>query len=59
MSDDDLLLMRRTKLAMVFQHFGLMPHRSVVDNVSWGLELNGLDRRTRRERATEVLEAVG
>lgn len=59
MSDEELLQMRRSKLAMVFQHFGLMPHRSVIDNVSWGLELGGVDRRTRRERAAEALEAVG
>lgn len=59
MSDEELLQMRRTKLAMVFQHFGLMPHRSVVDNVTWGLELAGVDRRTRRDRAVEALEAVG
>lgn len=59
MSDEELLQMRRTKLAMVFQHFGLMPHRRVIDNVSWGLELAGVDRRKRRERAEEALEAVG
>ena len=59
MDDDGLLDMRRTKLAMVFQHFGLMPHRNVIDNVSWGLELSGVDRRTRRQRAVESIEAVG
>ncbi len=59
MDEDELLQMRRTRLAMVFQHFGLMPHRSVIDNVSWGLELSGMDRRRRRERAVEALEAVG
>ena len=59
MSDEELLQMRRSKLAMVFQHFGLMPHRSVVDNVSWGLELGGVGRRRRRARALEALEAVG
>ncbi len=59
MGEDELLQMRRTKLAMVFQHFGLMPHRRVIDNVSWGLELAGVDRRKRRDRAEEALEAVG
>lgn len=59
MSDEELLQMRRSKLAMVFQHFGLMPHRRVIDNVSWGLELAGVDRRRRRERAEEAIEAVG
>ena len=57
--DAGLLQMRRSKLAMVFQHFGLMPHRSVIDNVSWGLELSGVGRRARLERASEALEAVG
>ena len=59
MDDEGLLQMRRSKLAMVFQHFGLMPHRSVIDNVTWGLELAGVGRRKRRERASEALEAVG
>ncbi len=59
MDDAGLLQMRRSKLAMVFQHFGLMPHRSVIDNVSWGLELSGVGRRARLERASEALEAVG
>ncbi len=59
MDDLELLQLRRSKLAMVFQHFGLMPHRNVIDNVSWGLELSGVDRRTRRERAVESIEAVG
>ncbi len=59
MDDDELLQMRRTKLAMVFQHFGLMPHRSVIDNVAWGLELGGVDKNTRHQRAANALEAVG
>ena len=59
MDDPELLQLRRSKLAMVFQHFGLMPHRSVIDNVSWGLELSGVGRRARRARAAEALEAVG
>ena len=59
MDDPELLQLRRSKLAMVFQHFGLMPHRSVIDNVSWGLELSGVGRRARRARAAEALETVG
>ena len=59
MDDLELLQLRRSKLAMVFQHFGLMPHRSVIDNVSWGLELSGVGRRARRARAAEALETVG
>ena len=50
---------RRTEISMVFQHFGLMPHRNVLDNVCWGLEVNGVERRRRRDRAEEALAAVG
>ncbi|MDO8751652.1 MAG: glycine betaine/L-proline ABC transporter ATP-binding protein [Dehalococcoidia bacterium] len=49
---------RRRKAGMVFQRFGLMPHRCVLDNVAWGLEIQGVDRRTRERRAHELLETV-
>ena len=55
----DLRQVRRTEISMVFQHFGLMPHRNVLDNVCWGLEVNGVERRRRRDRAEEALAAVG
>ena len=51
--------LRRTKMAMVFQHFGLFPHRTVVDNVAYGLEVQGMDRRERQKRARELLDTVG
>ena len=41
MSDRDLLETRRRKVSMVFQHFGLLPHRKVVDNIAFGLEVRG------------------
>ena len=44
---------------MVFQHFGLLPHRRVIDNVAFGLEIRGEPRRARRERAAEMLSLVG
>ncbi len=51
--------MRRRKFSMVFQHFGLLPHRRVVDNVAFGLEIRGIGRAERVKRANEVIELVG
>jgi glycine betaine/proline transport system ATP-binding protein len=51
--------LRRHQIAMVFQHFGLFPHRRVLDNVAYGLEVQGLPRAQRHQRASEVLERVG
>jgi glycine betaine/proline transport system ATP-binding protein len=50
---------RRHKVSMVFQQFGLFPHRRVVDNVAFGLEIQGVPRATRRARAEELLAVVG
>ena len=54
-----LIDLRRNKTAMVFQHFGLIPHLKVIDNVAWGLEIRGMDKASRYERAVDVLEKVG
>lgn len=51
--------LRRHRAAMVFQHFGLLPHRTVLDNVAYGLEIQGVGRAERRERAGEVVAKVG
>ncbi len=51
--------LRRHKFSMVFQNFGLLPHRRVVDNVAYGLEVRGAGRAERRRRAGEVIELVG
>ncbi len=59
MNDKDLTEFRRHKIAMVFQHYGLMPHRNVLDNAAWGLEVQGLDKSTRYSRTREVLDLVG
>ena len=55
----ELTQFRRQKVAMVFQHFGLLPHRKIIDNAAWGLEVQGVDKNTRHERAREMLELVG
>ncbi|MFE3163477.1 glycine betaine/L-proline ABC transporter ATP-binding protein [Streptomyces sp. NPDC059224] len=54
-----LRALRRHRAAMVFQHFGLLPHRSVLDNVAYGLEIQGVARSERRRRAQEVVAKVG
>jgi glycine betaine/proline transport system ATP-binding protein len=59
MSESDLLETRRRKVSMVFQHFGLLPHRRVIDNVGYGLEVRGDDKATRRGRAKEMIDLVG
>jgi glycine betaine/proline transport system ATP-binding protein len=51
--------LRRHRLSMVFQHFGLLPHRRVIDNVGFGLEVRGEGRKERRARANEMLSLVG
>ena len=50
---------RRSKIAMVFQNFGLLPHKNVLDNAAYGLEVKGIDKQQRHELAREVLVKVG
>ncbi|KIC14536.1 MULTISPECIES: quaternary amine ABC transporter ATP-binding protein [unclassified Leisingera] len=59
MSEKELIDLRRNKMGMVFQSFGLLPHRTVLDNVAFPLEMRGQDRHARRARALEVIELVG
>jgi len=51
--------LRRTRAAMVFQNFGLLPHRTVLDNIAYGLEIQGMGKAERRTRAAEMVEKVG
>ena len=55
----ELLQFRREKMAMVFQHYSLLPHRRVLDNVAYGLEVQGMDRVSRYELAARAIETVG
>ena len=58
-SEKRLIELRRHKLGMVFQHFGLFPHMSVADNVGFPLKMQGAGKAERRKRAMEVIELVG
>ncbi|MEW9510618.1 MULTISPECIES: quaternary amine ABC transporter ATP-binding protein [Streptomyces] len=55
----ELRQVRSTKISMVFQHFALFPHRSVLDNAAYGLEVQGVPKAERIERATEALQLTG
>jgi glycine betaine/proline transport system ATP-binding protein len=57
--EKELIELRRSKMGMVFQSFGLLPHRTVLENVAFPLEMRGQDKHTRRERALEVVKLVG
>ena len=57
--EKELIELRRSKMGMVFQSFGLLPHRTVLDNVAFPLEMRGQDKHERRERALEVIKLVG
>ncbi|GAA4044771.1 glycine betaine/L-proline ABC transporter ATP-binding protein [Arthrobacter methylotrophus] len=55
----ELRELRRRKMSMVFQHFGLLPHRTVLDNVSYGLQIRGATKNERYARSREIIELVG
>ncbi len=59
MNEVELRELRRHKLSMVFQHFGLLPHRSVMDNVAFSLEIRGEGGKEREEKVSQALELVG
>jgi len=57
--DAQLREVRKKNVSMVFQHFALLPHRSVRDNVAYGLEIQGMPLAERRERAERIIQRVG
>ncbi len=59
LNEKELIELRRRKMGMVFQSFGLLPHRTVLENVAFPLEMRGQDRHERRERALDVIKLVG
>ena len=59
LSEKGLIDLRRNKMGMVFQSFGLLPHRTILENVAFPLEMRGQDKHTRRDRALEVIKLVG
>lgn len=59
MDKERMIEVRRQKLSMVFQNFGLLPHRTVVGNVEFGLEVAGENSQSRRKKAMDALELVG
>ena len=56
---EELIQFRRRKVAMVFQHYGLLPHRRVLDNVAYGLEVQGVETEERYRAAREAIATVG
>lgn len=59
MDENQLIEFRRHETAMVFQHYGLLPHRNVIENVAFGLKLRGVPLKERTERARYVISRVG
>ena len=59
MSSRSLRKLRRKKISMVFQNFGLFPHRTILENTEFGLEVQGVSKRERRQKAEKALDNAG
>ena len=59
MNQQQLQKVRQNKMSMVFQNFGLLPHRSVIRNTEYGLEISGVEKDVRRKKAMDALDLVG
>ncbi len=55
----EMIDIRRHKMGMVFQHFALLPHRTVIENIAFPLEVQGVDRAGREKKAREIIQIVG
>ena len=59
LDEDDLRAVRRKKMSMVFQNFGLLPHRDVKNNVAYGLEIQGVPETERMEKTKRAIDLIG
>ena len=59
LTKNELIEIRRHKMGMVFQHFALFPHRTVIENIAFPLEVQGINRKEREKSAFEIIDLVG
>ena len=59
LTKNELIEIRRHKMGMVFQHFALFPHRTVIENIAFPLEVQGINRAEREKSAMEIIDLVG
>ena len=59
LTKNELIEIRRHKMGMVFQHFALFPHRTVIENIAFPLEVQGINRAQREKSALEIIDLVG